>query len=512
MFIDARSVPENETIDGDVCIIGAGAAGITLAREFAGRPFRVCLLESGGLEQDDDSQALYRGENIGLPYFPLDATRLRFFGGTTNHWGGWCRPLDEMDFEAREWIPNSGWPFNRSQLTPYYERAQEICQIGPFSYEGEHWEAEGKLPRYFNGARVKTKIYQYSPPTRFGEIYRAEIARAKNIATYLHANVVDVEATRNARTVRRVRVACLGGNRFWVSAKIFILAAGGIENSRLLLNSRKVQTSGLGNQHDLVGRFFMEHPHLYSGLLLTVSPLPNKLYYGENVNGLNIRGLLTLTKETTRREKLGNYSATLHPDWPQSVRSLKHLYGKNRDQFIRHMTNIMSDLDNAAFAVFDRLKRGFSAARMMWIRNRTEQVPHPDSRIDLSTERDSLGMNRARLNWRLTAFDKRTIARGQELVAEEVGRAGAGRVNVELTEGKKSGPAELIGGNHHMGTTRMHLDSKRGVVDEHCRVHGISNLFIAGSSVFPTSGSANPTLTIVALTLRLGDHVKRLFV
>lgn len=144
MVIDGRSVPSGHVVDTDVCIVGAGAAGITLAKEFINAPFRVCVLESGGFEYDAATQSLYAGDTAGQPYFPLDVCRLRYFGGTTNHWSGFCRPLDDLDFQVRDWVPHSGWPFPKSELIPYYERAQAVCELGPFAYEYADWEPQAQ--------------------------------------------------------------------------------------------------------------------------------------------------------------------------------------------------------------------------------------------------------------------------------------------------------------------------------------------------------------------------------
>lgn len=159
MFIDARSIPQNQVIETEVCIVGAGAAGITLAREFIGQRFRVCLLESGGLRFDENIQSLYKGEIVGLPYTPLEAARVRYFGGTTNHWSGWCWPLDEIDFESRDWVPYSGWPFDKSHLNQFYQRAQPICQLGPYAYDASFWENEHMRRLPFKGENVVTKTF-----------------------------------------------------------------------------------------------------------------------------------------------------------------------------------------------------------------------------------------------------------------------------------------------------------------------------------------------------------------
>jgi choline dehydrogenase-like flavoprotein len=519
VLIDARTVPRNQFIETDVCIVGAGAAGITLAREFIAQPFRVCLLESGGLEFDKDTQSLYQGENIGLPYFPLEVARLRYFGGTTNHWEGWCRPLDAIDFETRDWVPHSGWPFDKSHLDPFYKRAQSICWLGPYVYDVKDWEAENTPHFPFASDRVITTIFQFSPPVRFGTMYRDEIVGADNISTFLYANVIDIETTYTAQSVTRLQVACLQGTKFWVAAKLYILAAGGIENARLLLLSNKVQSAGLGNQYDVVGRFFMEHPHLESGLILpSDSHTSVALYDAHRLNNTRISGVLSLSPETLRHEKLLNFSALVQPrSWSEvseGVSSLRVIVRALRgrdlpDDFLKHLWNMIADIDDVTTAAYRQWrKKGTRLIELLSLYNRTEQAPNPESRVTLTNERDALGTNRVRLNWQLSASDTRSIRRAHEIIGQELGRAGLGRFKITLAEDDSTRPSLLIGGAHHMGTTRMHVDPKKGVVNENSQVHGVSNLFIAGSSVFPTSGYANPTLTIVALAVRLADYVK----
>ncbi|MCI0561765.1 MAG: GMC family oxidoreductase [Nitrososphaera sp.] len=517
MLIDARSVPENTIIEADVCIIGSGAAGITLAREFIGAPFHVCLLESGGFTYDKETQSLYKGENLGQNYFPLDVARLRYFGGSTNHWGGWCRPLDEVDFETREWIPHSGWPFDKLHLDPFYGRAQPICQLGPYAYESKVWETKQSTLLPFVGDRVTTAIFQFSqPPTPFGKVYRDGIVSAKNISTYLYANAVDIETTNPPHTVTRLRIACLQGNKFWVSGKLFILAAGGIENPRLLLLSHQVQNTGLGNQNDLVGRFFMEHLHIESSFFIASSPETSfKLYTRNLVNGTSVRGALVLSPRVLRDERLLAFTTFLNSYQSKGINSARILSGAIRrgdlpDDFIDHLGNVISDFDDIAVAAYRRFFKQNPSVKKVAFYNVTEQAPNPESRITLSSERDSVGKNRLRLDWRLSSIDKRSMRRAQEIIATELGRAGLGRLKIELDDSDVTWPASLTGGRHHMGTTRMHVDPKKGVVNDNCQIHGIHNLFIAGSSVFPTVGYANPTLTIVALAIRLADHMKRL--
>lgn len=517
LLVDARKIRKGTIIKTDVCIVGAGAAGISLAREFIGQRFRVCLLESGGLESDTDTQSLYEGEIAGLPYTPLHAARLRYFGGTTNHWDGWCRPLDEIDFETRDWIPHSGWPFPKAHLDPFYARAQSICQLGPFPYDVDGWETDKARRIPFVGDRVTTKIIQFSPPTRFGQVYRNEVARAPNISINLYANAVGIETNATASAMTRLRVACLDGNEFWVAPRYCILAAGGIENARLLLLSNSVQKEGLGNRYDLVGRFFADHANLRSGLLLFSDPSTSTSFYRQPVmrnpqpsatpvgttrESQAVMGIVTVSPEIQRHEKMANCMVLLEDAWWTDM-----LQG---DTLRDSLGSVIGNLDQIAAAAYNKLTGSLVRPKASALVSIIEPVPNPDSHVALGDDRDRLGQRRVRLDWRLTASDKHTIRKTLEVIGAEAGKAGMGRVKVTVDEKETRWPPSLKHEWHHMGTTRMHVQPKKGVVDENCKVHGVSNFFIAGSSVFPTYGFANPTLTIVALAVRLADHLKRL--
>jgi choline dehydrogenase-like flavoprotein len=548
MLIDAHSVPDGTTIETDICIVGAGTAGLTLAREFIGQNFRICLLESGGLKPDRKTQALYQGENIGHPYYSLDSARARYFGGTTNRWhipigddysGARMRPLDAIDFEKRDWVPYSGWPFDKSHIDPYYDRAQEICKITPATYDVADWEnLENTSSFPFNGNRVQTVIFKFGSRHPFLDGHAEEVKQAENITTYLYANVIEIETDEAARNVSRLRVVCLEGNKFWVRAKQFILATGAIEIPRLLLTSNKIQKAGLGNPNDLVGRFFMEHPHFSSGLFVPSAPAIFKFtdFYDHinKVNGVPIIGKIGLSEEVLRKEKLLNYVVELSPSivlksslnqflYPRVESKGVHSYkifrsamnrGKLPDDAGKHLRNILGGLDDFIITAYRNIKKRIlrvldkQSIRLFKLYNMTEQAPNPESRVTLGSDRDSLGLRRVRLDWRLCEFDKESFTKSQEIVDQEFRRAGLGRLYIEPIDGIS--PDRIRGGWHHMGTTRMHTDPNNGVVDQNCRVHDISNLFIAGPSVFPTSGYANPTLTIVALAVRLADHIKNL--
>jgi choline dehydrogenase-like flavoprotein len=514
MFVDARTLPDGSLIEVDVCIVGAGAAGITIARELRGGRLRVALLESGWLTPDHVTQSLYSGSAPAQPYFALETARTRCFGGTTNEWTGECRPLDALDFEERTWVPESGWPFDFDHLRPCYERAQAVCQLGPFAYAGTDWQAQGVRPLAFNGGRLRATTIHYSPPTRFGETYREEIDGATNIVAYLGANAIDLETPTPPNHVSAARVACLSGSRFRVSARIFILATGGIENARLLLLANAVQPAGLGNGYDQVGRYFMEHLYLdQAAVMLARKGVIGDFYtQGHWADGRRVRGILGLSPEVQQREQLTNYCAVLDEDslWPRraSVRSLLAVIRKGQVA-ARAWTHLQATFARIGRAAA-QLKGGHRdpSVRRYVVKNAMEQAPNPESRIVLSVDKDRLGCPRVALHWRLTALDKRTAHRAHEILGEEVARVGIGSFRSALGLPNDPWPATLRGARHHMGTTRMHPSPRRGVVDANCQVHGIANLYVAGSSVFPTSGSANPTLTIVALALRLAEHVK----
>lgn len=548
MFIDAHTLPTDEVVETEVCIVGSGAAGMTLARELAGQDFRVCLLESGGLDLPDaNTQSLAEVETDGDFVQVKPDGRHRRYGGNSSYWnikigGGQLGvryvPLDEVDFEERDWLPYSGWPFDRTHLVPFYKRAQSVCQTGPFAYDAEAWEDAESPQLPFMGNRVTTRVFQFGPGAAFYQGCRDEVNRASNMTTYLYANAVELETDETARTVTRVRVDCLQGNKFWVSAKLVILAVGGIESAQLLLLSNKTQQAGLGNQNDLVGRFFMDHPLIYGGHFIPSNPQifnSTALYDMRRLGDVTVMGGLVLTDEVMCREQLLNISTLLFPrpkrwhssEAVSSLKALLSLSGLKEEPkgVLQHLKNVVTGINDIAASAHNKITKkqlpllanlstgGWSQTpnkeRMYYsfeVLHQTEQAPHPDNRVVLGAECDKLGRRKAQMQSRWRDIDIRGVRRGQAVLAQEIARAGLGRFEIEL-----NGELPIVvtaGTSHHLGTTRMHIDPKQGVVDENCRVHSVSNLFIASSSVFPTGGYANPTLTIVALAIRLADRVK----
>ncbi len=525
MINDFREMANDAIVEADLCIIGAGAAGISMAKYLISSKLQVCLVESGGFEFDAATQSLYKGKNIGLKYFPLDSARLRYFGGTTNHWAGWCAPLSDIDFKQRDWVPYSGWPLTKKELEPYYVQSQKLCEVGPYRYEFDYWEADDFKLLDVLPEKIVNKLWQFSPTqTKFGKVYRAELEKASNIQVLLHANVLEILSNQSGKAVEGVKITSLDTNKTGtVRAKVVVLAGGGIENPRILLTSNSVQSTGLGNQNDNVGRFFMEHPIVSSGELVTLKnsqPLAN--YSSPTIRrGTHLRPALAVSETAQQKNQILNVAVLMYSSsntnktggYSAFKKISKALKGKFPNNFRDHLINVITDLDDVATGLYYRLRgthKPLPHNTTMTFTSLSEQIPNPDSRVVLNTEKDALGLPRIKLDWRLTDLDKRSIRVANQLLGEEFGRVGLGRLQISEWLRQDDNQFEtLVGGFHHMGTTRMSEDPKQGVVNKNCRVHGLANLYIAGSSVFATGGHSNPTLTLVALALRLAEHLEK---
>ena len=517
MIIDARTVPSGTVVETEVCIVGAGAAGIAIARALKDAPFRVALLESGGMEFDRDTQDLYEGESTGQPFKDLTTSRLRFFGGTTNHWGGYCLPLDPIDFEPRDNFPYHGWPFPKSHLDPWYERAQEVCQLGRYDYRPEGWGiAPGKVAPPFAGPHFEIRLLQENG-VRFGPVYAPVLQGAPRVSVYLYANAVHLDGGQAGGEIGAVSVGTLSGRQFTVRARVTILAAGGLENARLLLASGDSGGKGPGNAHDLVGRYLMVHLAYSAGTIVPANPRGDFDFMASgpySPDTYRMHPLIGLTEQTMRERHwpsiMFGWAFRFSPVLG-AVEALKRLAGGGgrKGGTLTDLSTVIGDLEGvASFAVRKALFGQGIPIEALELWGASEQRPNPLSRVTLGTKRDRLGMPEIVVDWRLDDEDRRAAAATARLLGAEIGRAGFGRMRPAFGE-DDAWPKDFESNEHHMGTTRMHRDPAQGVVDANCRVHGLANLYVAGSSVFPTGGASNPTLTIVALALRLADHVKQ---
>lgn len=546
MIIDYLDKSAAADYQADLCVIGAGPAGIAIARSFIGTSTTVCLVEGGGLAGEDRSQSLYEGSSAGSPPFDAGTSRMRVFGGSCTLWGGGCIPLADTDLEPRDWVPESGWPLRYADLAPWYAKAREYCRIdpehafGPGTFEGP----TPRTPLDLDPEAMVNFIFARSPIT-FGEAYRDALAQASNITVLLHANVMELRATDNASAVTEATIGSLDGRRGHVRARHYVLAAGGIENARILLLSDSVAPRGLGNDHDLVGRYFMDHPSGAIGSIRSEQPDRLTRPYERSIGKIraSVASEIGLSLEAQREHRTLN--ARVHPfavegEVPRGIRALRDvraaLRPPTRDEAALVEARLSAALQNgpggtAALAMPQNL--AISAMRLglhigdviravalkvgdkptvksdrVELVGFFEQAPNRDSRVMLDDTRDALGLRRVRVDWQLTELDRHTHRVLGALTGHRLAQACAGRFDAAAWTTDPDGPSEVHGTAHHMGTTRMAGDATQGVVDTQGKVHGVANLHVAGSSVFPTGGWAFPTFTLIALSLRLAEQLR----
>ncbi len=522
MLIDGRNVPPGSLIQVDLCIVGGGPAGISLALQFRNKPnVTVALVESGGLKWDERTQELSAAESKGQSYYPVKETHLRVLGGSTLSYSGVCAELSSLTFEERPWVPESGWPFSKAEVDRFLPRADAL-----FGLDGRAELAAGQRS---NGIG----IWQKTPigGARFGERYAADLGSASNVEVYLHSTGTKIELHPDGRRVKGVTVRCIDGPEYRIVAKHYVLAGGGIETPRLMLASNDVAAEGVGNTYDNVGRYFLDHPRMFDRYLIPCGTSA----LAERITGTTVPlsfSRLALSEKVQREEKLLDYHANLTvgfsgedtPQWSairRIVLATKSPW-KNMPYFVGALgvgpnrvrwKDVKTSVSKPHRAIQSILAiKGLvpkSARKWVEVSSSVEQVPRRHNRIVLVSERDELGMPRARLHWSLDDLEKRSYHRGRDIILEELDRLEPGLSGNRIDD-PEQWPDHVVATWHHCGTTRMHVDPKKGVVDANAKVHGIDNLFVASSSVFPTSASASPTLTIVCLALRLADHLEPL--
>lgn len=529
MLIDARLVEPNHEFECDLCVVGAGPAGIALVDRLRHLGLSIFLVESGGLNLELRTQNLYRGEVVGQPYFRLDACRWRMFGGSSVRWGGWCRPLEPDDYEARDWVPLSGWPIVADDLRPYHDAAAELFQLPNARFELNDWRDQLPAPMPWDVGDLQNTVFQHSPETDFGYTYRERIACAPNVTTLIHANLTQIRLAPGTQRVEYLEMATLNGRRFKIKPKASVLATGGIENARLLLASRADRASGIGNEHDMVGRCFMEHLHVPVGHILASKQGGwDQAYFGKTIRGdTRLRGVLTPRPQALRQHRLLTTSiaiekasfsfGTPYVGWPPPLtfgpvklyRAYRHGRCGPAVEYVKHSFERVQSLcrrwrtGRIAQRVWQRVGDTRSQHNLYTAYFRAEQAPDLSNRVSLSEQCDELGVPQTRLTWSVKDIDRQSIDGWLRVLDESLQSRQLGRV----IPPDRDWVEDVIGGPHHMGTTRMSHSPRQGVVDAHCKVHSVDNLYIAGSSVFTTSGYVNPTYSLVLLSLRLADHL-----
>jgi len=489
VIVDARTLERNREISANVCIFGAGAAGIVLALELEKKGISVCLLESGGLTLEPAIQALYDGQTSGTPY-NLAGSRLRYLGGSTNHWSGQCLPLSANDFAGKDWIEGSGWPFGLSALLPFYEAASKILGLSSEVEESSETRAleSLRLP-WFTADRLLSR------PLRLGGHFRSRLEKSRLIDLFLYANhrafLFDNDRVKEAEAIND------RGEVFPVRARHYILATGGIENARILMDQERLGQK-IPDRSGLLGKRFMEHYHSPLAILLTRPDSPFQLFQKAD-------SMYYLLSE--RNDRVGFFAPD--PELQKKARTANFriqlgLPGAFDSPLSTFEADLLTTLPAWQESESRRHPRASANTTKFLVYSIAEQSPDKRSRITLSEEKDRHGRPKVHLHWYMNDLDKHTLRESIELFGRSVALAGHGRIRY-LHEQE----IYVTGGMHHMGTTCMNSSAQEGVVDENLRVHGLRNLFVAGSSVFPTAGHANPTLTILALCLRLVDHLSR---
>ena len=467
----------------DICVVGTGPAGMTLALEMARAGKTVALFEGGDMDITEESQDIYNGENIGREYYGLEGCRLRYFGGTSGHWGGLCHPLAAFDFERRDYFDLSGWPISKADLDDYIARAHEIFDLGDQTFDPP------PRPKWNSPLFERVRLAQ-SPPTRFGEKYRDQVVGSDKIDLFVNANLVDMRLNDGLNHVTSIKVKNFKKDEFDFSAKRFALCCGAVENARLLLNFSSQVSVGIGNHSDFVGRCFMEHLNVDVGGFV----VSDAAFWKDAL-------FVKPRRDFSIKEKIANVLLVFGPNsnvmFGGRLGPLKNFV---RDQVCKSpsLTDLARELVHF-YCPGDGL-----------ITTLAEQSPNRESRVTLYDESDALGLRRVRLNWQINDLDKRTIRRAAIEAAKELTRLDLARV--QFTEQIYNEDMDLTVGKHchQMGTTRMASLPKDGVVDGDCKVFGIDNLYLGGSGVFSTGGGVNPTFSIVQLALRLSDHLKNL--
>lgn len=528
MILDVHSLKEEAVLHTQVGIVGAGFAGIELAHYLGRHGVDVVLLESGRQAFDSETQELARiisvGKQVRTPDPDSDFTpylapifrgefRVRQFGGTSNIWTGKWRAFDALDFAKRSWIPYSGWPIDLGEVQPFYEEIAQDYGLPNFD-DFARSSPVSRIRKTLDEAGVALSFHYWEQRAlRAGSRFYQDLERSKKVDVVLGANATEIVLEEDLERVQAIVFRALEGRRFTLKADRFVLAMGGLEVARLLLASNRQLAQGIGNAYGLVGRFYMDHPKHKRG---TLKPGPTLRHVAELTAAEprpRYRISFSLSEKTQQEQKLPNHAVYLHPvyqyelDYPtKHVEAIKESL-RARD-LRRLMPSVVSLLirPGALWKLLQRLvfkDRGGPLAHYK-LHMYVEQVPNPESRLYLSSERDALGMPRLVMNWHLTPAEHEMFQQLLRGLTDAFAEAGLGTIDF--------GPVPLtlddtLDAAHHMGATRMAATASEGVVDPDCRVFGTSNLFVASSSVFPTGHSAAPTLTILALARRLGTHL-----
>ncbi|TPW32077.1 FAD-dependent oxidoreductase [Pararhizobium mangrovi] len=523
MIENNDAIAGDESVAADLCIVGAGPAGIALARELVGSRMKVVLVESGNLEIEPLSQKLNEAVVSGLPFTGHAEGRGRAFGGSARLWAGQCLPLDPIDLEERPWVRHSGWPIAYGELEPYWRRAERFFGVEGESYGARTYRPFGLAAPAWDPRVVEAMFTVYTPSVDTGRAHIRAFRNATNLRVLVNATVSEIRTDATGRKVEGVTVSNASGAERTILARRVVLCGGALENARLLLLSRSANPKGLGNTHDLVGRFFQDHPNGLTAVLEGDGADLQERFRLLYARSRRYFPKLKLSEALQREARVLNANAHLVFDYPpggglDTLRTVVHalrrrdLGAETRRQVLR-LPRHAGEIVGAAIQ-HRRGRSPIAEPTSVHLQCYLEQEPDPESRVTLSTQRsDAHGSPMLDINWTFGELEQRTLKTVTEAICGEFERLRLGRLKpLPWLEGPREGYAShLRDGYHHAGTTRMARSPEEGVVDADCAVFDVDGLYACGGSVFPTSGYANPTLTIVALAIRLADHLGERF-
>ena len=530
MIVSKSNLVHNQKLSADICIIGGGPAAISMALNFSATKYQVILVTGGDWAQTPVNRDLYKG--IIKPagsHEPLEDSRRRQFGGGSAVWAGRCVPFDNIDFRPRSWVPESGWPVSYQEMLPYFKKACELCKIGDCNFDTHsvfpHKQQE-IIPGVDSADFVSSRLERYSTPVHFAKTYKTELEASTNIQVLLDAHALNLSMLNEDSSITNLEIAT-GQVRATIAAEYFVLAAGGIENARLLLaSSNKSFPAGLGNQHDNVGRYYMTH---ITGTYAKLNPYNREKImfdFEKDKDGIFCRRRWWIPEDAQEKRKVLNtifylsyaksFTENSNPIFSVVYKAAKFLVSATGVREVLRRAVQKSDQPSTLLKEIYRLGLPSllpSKKSKYWgLFFQAEQVPNRESRITLSdTQKDALGMPRVEVNINFKEIDTESLVEAHNLFVKSYRESGAGEIIYTEAGFRHYLKHKLTNFNsyaHHMGTTRMSDDPKTGVVDRNAKVFDIENLFIAGSSTFSTGSHANPTITVVAQALRLADHLK----
>ena len=513
MFKDLNDLSINTILSCDICIVGSGPAGISVAKKLLESNSKVILLESGGLNPSFAHNELNKGVNSGSRFLSLDASRMRCFGGASRIWAGVCAPFNKEDFEQKPYVPLSGWPIQKEDLDQYYKEAANMLGISydlfdhnqsiNYSFSGLSFPRLGGKNSF-----LSTTVRQTSDLNNrnFGEKYKKLFSDSNNVDVLFHSTVSKLNVSKNGKKIISIEAQDLTSKKCTIDAKKYVLAAGALENPRLLLHANDLFKNGIGNESGFVGSCFMSHPGISGVADIYKTSEGVCIKEGSYSNDL-IYQFASSSSEQFNSQIL-NHGFDLKP-YADLANFSTYKTGRIKTEYKKLLENF-----NFIQSVEKTLCRfsGEYASNLWELGVALEQEPTHRNHLTLnSSKQDFFGVPLIDMFWdEISDREKMTVNRSVKLLARELGKKNSGRV--KFTEDFLSGKAfeQEDSVNHHIGTTRMSESIDKGVVDKNCKVFSISNLFLAGSSVFPTSSIVNPTYTIIALGLRLGDHLKKI--